>query len=322
MSWKVFVSRKIPEAGINLLEQAGMDVRIHAEPDILLYDRLVQEIGDIDAMISLLSDKIDAELLAHAPDLKIIANYAVGYNNIDLAACSQRNICVTNTPDVLTDATADLTFTLMLSVAKRIAEGDRMVRSGQFAGWGPMLLLGGDITGKTLGIIGAGRIGTAVARRAAGFNMKILYYDLGPNPELEKNGAEFTPLENLISQSDFVTLHVPLNESTFHLLNEQRLAMMKPTAYLINTSRGPVVDEKALVEALRQKVIAGAGLDVFEEEPRLADGLADLPNTVLLPHIASATVDTRTRMSIMAAENIIQRANGEVPQNLVNTDIL
>lgn len=322
MSWKIFVSREIPDAGIDLLKQAGMEVRIHAGSSPPGYDQLVKEAEDADALLTLLSDQIDDNLLAHATNLKIIANYAVGYNNIDIEACTRRNICVTNTPDVLTDATADLSFTLMLSVAKRITEGDHMVRSGQFKGWGPMLLLGGDITGRTLGIIGAGRIGSAVARRAAGFDMKILYYDLEPNPALDKGGAEFSDLDNLLSESDFITIHVPLIESTFHLIDKQKLAMMKPTAYLINTSRGPVVDEKALVIALREKTIAGAGLDVFEDEPRLADGLADLPNTVLLPHIASATVETRTRMSVMAAENIIQRANGEVPENLVNTEVL
>jgi len=257
-----------------------------------------------------------------AEELKIVANYAVGYNNIDIPACTKRKIAVTNTPDVLTDTTADLTFTLMLSVAKRIIEGDNMVRTNNFKGWNPMLLLGSDVSGKTLGILGAGRIGSAMAVRAHGFNMQLLYHDTTRNGNIESNyQAKYVSLDELLNRSDFVTLHIPLNENTTHIINADRLKKMKNTAFLINTSRGPVIDEQALVSALKNKEIAGAGLDVFEDEPVLAPGLAELSNTVLLPHIGSATVETRDKMALMAADNIVNMAQNKIPPNILNKEI-
>ena len=322
MSWKVFISRRIPEPGIRYLEEAGLEVEVYAKDQAIPRKELLEMIPLYDALLSVLTEQVDEKLLEKAGRLKIVANYAVGYNNIDIAACTQRGIAVTNTPEVLTAATADLAFTLILAVAKRIVEGDNMTRSGNFKGWGPLLLLGSDVSGKTLGIIGAGRIGSAVARRATGFDMKILYHDTKQNSELEKKGdAKFVSLDELLEKSDFISLHVPFNENTRHLINMNRLRQMKTGAYLINTSRGPVVDENALVTALKEKIIAGAGLDVFEEEPLLAPGLTELPNTVLLPHIASATVETRTKMALMAAENIISMAQGKIPPNILNKEI-
>jgi len=322
MSWKVFVSRRIPEPGIRYLEDAGLEVDVYAKNRAVPRNELLEMIPLYDALLSVLTEQVDEKLLAKAGRLKIVANYAVGYNNIDIAACTQRGIAVTNTPEVLTAATADLAFTLILAVAKRIVEGDNMTRGGNFKGWGPLLLLGSEVSGKTLGIIGAGRIGSAVARRATGFDMKILYHDTKQNSELEKKcDAKFVSLDELLEKSDFISLHVPFNENTRHLINMNRLRQMKTGAYLINTSRGPVVDENALVTALKEEIIAGAGLDVYEEEPLLAPGLIELPNTVLLPHIASSTVETRTKMALMAAENIISIAQGKIPLNILNKEI-
>ncbi|NOQ97860.1 MAG: D-glycerate dehydrogenase [Calditrichae bacterium] len=322
MRWKVFLSRRIPEPGIRYLKDAGLEVEVYAKDQAVTRQELLEMISQYDALLSLLTEQVDEELLEKAGKLKIVANYAVGYNNIDIAACTQRGIAVTNTPEVLTEATADLTFTLILAVAKRIVEGDDLTRRGLFKGWGPLLLLGADVSGKILGIVGVGRIGSAVARRATGFDMKILYHDTKQNNELEKKyEAKFVSLDELLEKSDFISLHVPLNENTRHMINMNRLRQMKTGAYLINTSRGPVVDENALVTALREKIIAGAGLDVFEEEPLLAPGLTELPNTVLLPHIASATVETRTKMALMAAENIVSMAQGKIPPNILNKEI-
>jgi glyoxylate reductase len=322
MNWRVFISRKIPQAGIDRLEQAGLTVDVYPEDRVIPRKEFLNGRSKYDALLSVLTESIDQELIDHALRLKIVANYAVGYNNIDIAACTRKKIAVTNTPDVLTDTTADLTFTLILAVAKRIIEGDRMVRSGNFFGWNPMLLLGSEVSGKTLGIIGAGRIGSALAARAHGFNMRILYHDKKNNPQLESDfQAEFTSIDDLLRYSDFVSLHVPLNDDTKHMIDGQRLKQMKKDAFLINTSRGPVIDEEALVAALANRTIAGAGLDVFENEPALAADLEKLPNTVLLPHIGSATVETRDKMALMAAENIIKMANNKVPPNILNKEI-
>jgi glyoxylate reductase len=322
MSWRVFISRRIPEAGIKYLRKAGHKVDIYPQEQAIPRRELLETIHQYDALLPVLTEQIDEELLGRAKRLKIVANYAVGYNNIDVAACTSKNIAVTNTPDVLTEATADLTFGLLLGVAKRMIEGDNLTRSGKFAGWGPLMLLGSDVSRKTLGVIGAGRIGSAVIQRAGGFDMKILYTDTQPRPDIEdKFNAKFVSLDELLNESDFVTIHVPLSRETYHLIDANRLNQMKESAYLINTSRGPVVDERALLNALKEKRIAGAGLDVYENEPALAPGLARLTNTVLLPHIASATVETRNKMALMAAENIIKMAQGEIPPNLVNKDL-
>ena len=274
-----------------------------------------------DALLSTLTDKIDAEIMdAGLPTLKIIANFAVGFDNVDLEAAKQRNILVSNTPGVLTNTVAEHTFALMLAIAHRISEGDRFSRAGLYKAWGPQLLLGTDVSGKVLGIVGLGRIGSKVAEHAVrGFGMKVLYTDVKPSPEFEKEyGAVFVEkLEELLPQCDFVSIHVPLLDSTRHLFNEERLKMMKPAAYLINTSRGAVIDEKALAEALAGGVIKGAAIDVFEFEPAIAPELKQLENVIITPHIASATEETRNKMAELAAFNIIEALEGRTPPNLI-----
>jgi glyoxylate reductase len=274
-------------------------------------DDLRQGFSEADAVICTLSDCVDASLLSYAARLKIVANYAVGYNNIDLAAAKARGVVVTNTPDVLTDATADLAWALLLAVARRVGEGDRLMRTGEWSGWAPTHMLGADVSGKTLGIIGMGRIGQAVARRAAGFRMPVLYASRRPCPS--PPGApswHHVPMDEVLRQADFISLHVPLTASTRHMISRKELASMKPTSILINTSRGAVVDEAALVEALKNAVISGAGLDVYEEEPLLHQGLAGLPNVVLLPHLGSATLETRVHMGLICLENIAAVLSG------------
>ncbi|MDO9117967.1 MAG: D-glycerate dehydrogenase [Nitrospira sp.] len=271
-----------------------------------------------DAVICTLADPITDDLLAAAPRLKIVANYAVGYNNIDVAAAARRGIVVTNTPDVLTDATADLTWALILAVARRVVEGDRWARSGTWPGWAPTQMLGTDVTGKTLGIIGMGRIGQAVALRAQGFRMPVIYASRRPCPP-PSGVTTWThrPLKEVLTQADFVSMHVPLSEATRHLIGSRELAMMQSTAFLINTSRGPVVDEAALLVALRQGTIAGAGLDVYEREPVILSGLEQLSNVVLLPHLGSATLDARLKMGMICVENIAAVLGGRAPLNPV-----
>jgi glyoxylate reductase len=274
--------------------------------------------GQADAVICTLTDHVDAALLSHASRLKILANFAVGYNNIDVAAARSRGIIVTNTPDVLTDATADLTWALMLAVARRVVEGDRWMRTGQWSGWAPTQMLSADVSGKTLGIVGMGRIGQAVARRAAGFNMPVIFANRHPCPmPSEVREWKLRTLHEILRHADFITLHVPLTDATRHLIGARELSMMKPTSFLINTARGPVIDEAALVSALQTGTIAGAGLDVYEREPVLQDGLAALPNVVLLPHLGSATQETRVRMGMICLENIAAVLNGTPAPNQV-----
>lgn len=295
-----------------------------ANPEDRAYSKaeLIQAVRGADAVLCLLTDPIDADVLEAARGCRVFANVAVGYNNIDVSAATARDILVTNTPGVLTDATADLTWTLLLGVARRVAEGDRVMRAEAFPGWGMFYMLGGDVTGRTLGLIGPGRIATAVARRAAGFDMTILYHGRHDSPEIDALGGRRVGLDELLRESDFVSLHVPLTDATRHMIDDAALAAMKPTAYLINTARGPVVDEAALVRALRDGTIAGAGLDVYEDEPRMAAGLADCPNTVLLPHLGSATHATRAAMSRIAAENVLAVLQGRRPANPVNPEVL
>ncbi len=285
---------------------------------------LLRGIGNKDGLLCTITDRIDEEVLKLAPDLKVIANCGVGFDNIDVAAAAQRGIPVTNTPGVLTDATADLALALILAITRRVVEGDKRTRAGKFQYWAPLHFLGGQITGKTIGIVGLGRIGEAVARRAAGFDMKVIYCRRQrlDRAEEERLDITFVPFEELLRESDVVTLHVPYTRETHHLIGEKELRSMKPTSYLINTARGSVVDEKALVEALRQGWICGAGLDVYENEPRLSPGLVDLDNVVLLPHMGSATIETRTRMALMAAENLLAGLRGERPPNCLNWDAL
>ncbi|MFH1671431.1 MAG: D-glycerate dehydrogenase [Candidatus Portnoybacteria bacterium] len=316
---KIFVTRQIPEIGIKLLRDKGYDVLVGPEGEIERKE-LLEKVKGVDAILSVLTEKIDGEVMdAAGKQLKIVANYAVGYNNIDLEEAKKRNILVSNTPGVLTDAVSDHAVGLLFAVAQKIVQADKYTREGKYKAWGPELFLGGDISGKTLGVVGFGRIGFTVAERMKnGFNMKIIYHDIGRNEELEKKiGAEFKELDELLKESDFVTLHTALTKETTHLINREKLEMMKPSAYLINTSRGPVVDEKALIEVLKDKKIAGAALDVFEKEPELMPGLVDLDNVVLTPHIASATRETRDKMSEMAASNIVAALDGQIPPNLV-----
>lgn len=320
---KVFVTRQLPEASLEkLMEQ--FDVAVNSEDRVLTREELLKGVAGMDAVLCLLTDTIDAEVLeAAGPQCRIFANYAVGYNNIDVAAATKRGIIVTNTPDVLNDATADLAWALLFSVSRRVVESDRFARTGRFKGWGPMLLLGRDITGKKLGIVGAGRIGYNFAKKARGFDMEILYTSTKPSAIMEKElGARYVDKETLLRESDFVSIHVPLTPDTKHYIGEKELKSMKRTAVLINTSRGPVVDEKALVRALEKGWIWGAGLDVFENEPEIDPGLIGLDNVVIVPHIASATIDTRTNMGLIAAGNIIKVLNGNDPDTCINPEVL
>lgn len=319
---KIFVTREIPESGITKLQEAGHDVVVSEKNGVLTREELIASLTahNPDAVVPLLTDTIDKEIFAAAPNAKIFANYAVGYNNINLTDAKEAGVTITNTPGVLTDTVAEHTVALMLSITSRIAEGDRFTRRGEYDGWAPMLLLGTDLKGKTLGILGAGRIGTRVAEIAHhGLGMNIMYYDVKENTELnEAVDATFkASVEEVLREADVVTVHVPLLESTKHLLNAERLAMCKPSCYIINSSRGPVIDEKALVAALENKTIKGAALDVFEDEPKLADGLALCENVVITPHIASATEETRGKMSDIAAENIIAFLKGDTPPHVV-----
>lgn len=320
---RVFLTRLIPDAGVDLLRRAFPKFSINDSDRVLDRGELKAAVKGMDGIVSLLTDKMDAEVMdAAGSQLKVIANYAVGFDNIDVKAASARGILVTNTPGVLTDATADFAWALLMATARRIPEAERYARAGKFKAWGPKLMLGGDFVGRTLGIVGAGRIGAAVAERSAGWKMRVLYTDEVRNAELEKQvGAKKVDIETLLRESDFVSLHVPLLPSTRHLINADSLRTMKRSAYLVNTSRGPVIDEAALADALEQKVIAGAGLDVFEEEPKIHPKLLKLENAVVVPHIASATIETRDNMAKIAATNAIEALSGKRPPNLVNPEI-
>jgi len=319
---KVYVTRHIPESGITKLKDAGHEVIISDKDGVLTREELVAALQEHDpeAVLCLLTDMIDAEVYDAAPNAKIFANYAVGYNNIDVPAATEKGVTITNTPGVLTDTVAEFAMSMICAVAKRIPEADNFTRRGKYEGWGPMLLLGSDLKGKTLGILGAGRIGTRVAEIAHnGFGMNVVYYDIKQNEFIEK-GAEATfkaTPEEVLREADIVSVHVPLLDSTHHLINAERLAMMKPTASLVNTSRGPVIDENALVDALKNKIIRSAAIDVYENEPALAPGLAELSNVIITPHVASATEETRGKMSEIAAKNILAHLRGETPPNKV-----
>ena len=321
---KVYVTRKLPERGLKIIKES-FDAEVWPEYSPPPKEVIIKKVRDVDALASLLSDKIDAEVFDAAPRLKIVAQMAVGFDNIDVKEATRRGICVTNTPGVLTETTADFAWTLLMAVARRVVEADKYVHNGKWkVGWHPSMLLGRDAYGATIGVVGAGRIGSAVARRARGFNMRIIYYDVVARPELEKEiGAKRVDLETLLSESDFVSVHVPLIKSTYHLINAEKLKLMKKTAYIINNSRGPVVDEKALYKALTEGWIAGAALDVFEQEPTPADNpLLTLDNVVVAPHISSSSHETRSRMAEMVAENLVAFFEGRIPPNLVNREVL
>jgi len=322
MGHTVYVTRTIPQPAIDLLNNE-CDVDMNPDDRAVTQPELVERVKGKDAILCLLTDTIDEHVIEAADKAKVFANFAVGYDNVDVDAATRRGILVTNTPGVLTDTTAELAWALVFAAARRTAEADRYTREGRFVGWSPTLFLGQDITGKTLGVVGAGRIGTAFAEKSRGFRMKILYHDVEPNADFEKRtSGTYVPLESLLRKADIISLHVPLTPTTLHLIGEEELEKMKNTTILVNTSRGPVVDEKALAEALKQGQIAGAGLDVYEEEPKVNPALLTLDNVVLAPHIGSASVETRTKMAVMAAENLLAALRGDVPQNLVNPEAL
>jgi len=321
---KVYITRELPERGLNIIRKY-FDVEVWPDYAPPPKSVIIDEVKDVDALGSLLSDKIDIEVFNAAAKLKIVSQLAVGFDNIDITEATKRGIYVTNTPEVLTDTTADFAWSLLMAVARRIVEADKYVRTGQWkVSWHPAMLAGRDIHHATIGVVGAGRIGYAVAQRAKGFDMKILFYDVVPRPEIEKDlGAKKVDMDTLLKESDFVSIHVPLMKETHHLINAEKLKLMKKTAYLVNNSRGPVVDEKALYEALKKGQIAGAGLDVFEQEPTPLDNpLLKLDNVVVAPHISSASLETRSKMSEMVAENLVSFFQGKRPPNLVNPDVM
>ncbi len=319
----VYVTRQIPDAGLaKLRERCNVTVNPADRP--LSREELLAAVAEADGVLGLLTDKIDAGFFDAARRLKGYANYAVGFDNIDVPEATRRRIPVSNTPDVLTNATAELAWTLLLAVARRVVETDAVMRSGTWPGWGPLQFIGADVTGKTLGIVGAGRIGTAMARMSKGFAMQVLYTSRSrANEALETElGARRVGFDELLAQSDFVSIHAPLNPSTKHLFDAAAFAKMKRTAVLVNTGRGPVVKEEDLVAALNAGTIAGAGLDVYEAEPRMAAGLAQCRNAVLLPHVGSATVSARDGMSLLAAENLLAMLEGRRPPTCLNPEVL
>ncbi len=319
---KIFLTRELPPETMAILRDQSV-LTMNPHDRYLDKQEIIDGVRKVDGLLCLLTDAIDDEILAAGSNLKVVANFAVGFNNIDVSAATRRKIPVTNTPGVLTDTTADMAWALLLAAARRVAEGDRFVRTRAWQGWGPLQYMGGDVTGATLGIIGLGRIGQAVVRRARGFDMKVIYWNrtrLSPEQENEL-GVAYAEMDEVLRRSDFVSLHVALNDETTHLIGAQQLALMKPTACIINTARGPVIDEKALVSALQEGTIGAAGLDVYEHEPELEPGLYDLENAVLAPHLGSATIGTRTKMGNMAAENCLAGCRGERPPNLVNPEI-
>ena len=319
---KVYVTRPVFDEATDRLRRE-FEVELNTEDRILPKQELISHLRDKDGALTLLTDAIDLEVLQSTQRLKVVANFAVGFNNVALDSATKLGVVVTNTPGVLTETTADFAWTLLMAAARRVVEADKFARAGRFRAWGPKMLLGYDIYGKTLGLVGLGRIGQAVARRAAGFNMRVVFHDPESIPEriIKELGVTRLPFDELLRVSDFISLHVPLFPETHHLLNDHTFALMKPTCIVINTSRGPVVDEKALVRAVREGKIAGAGLDVFEREPEIEPELFAMENVILAPHIASASHETRLRMCMMAADNLIAALKGERPPNLVNPEV-
>lgn len=324
---RVFVCRRLPQPALDSLFQAFGEsaVEVFPEDRVITRGELLRAVRGIEALLSILTETIDAEVMdAAGPSLRIVANFAVGYNNIDVSAATSRGIPVTNTPGVLTETTADLAWLLLMSAARRAGEGERYLRAGRWQSWAPMLLLGWDVHGKTLGIYGMGRIGQAVARRARAFDMRVIYHDTrGLTAEEEQElGAAYTDMPGLLAESDFISIHAPLTGETRHAFGPGEFKAMKSTAILVNTARGPIVDEDALAAALQSGEIAAAALDVYEEEPAVHPGLLACENAVLLPHLGSATLETRTKMAQIAAANIIARLRGQRPPNCVNPEVL
>lgn len=316
---KVYIAGPIPEVGLNLLKDQGFEVDMYEGTGIIDKETLKQGVKDADALISLLSTSVDKEVIDAANTLKIITNYGAGFNNVDIDYARQQNIDVTNTPKASTNSTAELTFALVLAVARRIPEGDKLCRTTGFDGWAPLFFRGREVSGKTIGIIGLGEIGSAVARRAKAFDMNILY--TGPHQKVDKEreiGAKYVDLETLLKNADFVTINAAYNPSLHHQIDKAQFEMMKPTSYLINASRGPIVHEKALVQALKDKEIEGAALDVFEFEPEINDELKTLDNVVITPHIGNATFESRDMMSKIVANDTISKLNNDQPKFIVN----
>uniref|UniRef100_A0A7C6EI62 D-glycerate dehydrogenase n=1 Tax=candidate division WOR-3 bacterium TaxID=2052148 RepID=A0A7C6EI62_UNCW3 len=321
---KIYITRKLPQPALDLLKSYFI-LEVYDKDRPIEKKELKKVLYDKTGLIPLLTDNIDKEVLNSAPGLKIISNYAAGYNNIDVAEATKRGIMVTNTPDVLTETTADLTFGMIIGIARRIPEAERFLRKGRFKGWAPMLFLGYDVHQKTIGIIGMGRIGRAVARRAIGFGMKILYYDkIRLSMKQEKiYSLHYKSIDYILKNANFITIHTPLTKETYHLLSDREFSLMKKTAFIINTARGPVIDEKALIRALKNRKIAGCALDVFENEPAVSKELLKMENVLLLPHIGSATYETRTNMALMCAENLITALiKNKIPPNLVNPEVI
>lgn len=321
MKPKVLVTRNIPRDGLTELF-LKCDVDYHDSNEVISTEELFKRVKEIDALLCV-AVRASEDLMEHAPKLKVISNYGVGYDRVDVEAATRRKIIVTNTPDVVTEATAELTFGLILAVTRRIAEADRILKSKVHFRWGPMQLLGFELTGKTLGIIGFGRIGQAVARRAKAFGMNVIYFRRTPRCESldQHDRCFYKPLKTLLKESDIASIHVPLTKKTYHLIGEAQLSLMKKGAYIINTARGPVLDEEALVKALKDGNLAGAGLDVFEREPHIHPELLELDNTVLTPHIGTRTLKTRTAMAKMAAQNLIVALEGKRSPNVVNPEV-
>ena len=321
---RVYVTRRLPQPALDIIRPIA---------DFTLWDRedvppsrqvLLREVTQVDGLLSLLTDRIDGEVMDAAPRLRVVSNFAVGFDNIDIPAATQRRIVVTNTPEVLTETVADFAFCLMLAAARRLVEGDRYARDGKWKTWEPLLLAGQDMYRATLGLIGLGRIGSAVARRAKGFEMRVMYYDPFRREDLEQSlQIEYRPFTDVLRQADFISVHVPLSEQTRHLIGRDQFSMMKPTAVFVNTSRGPVVDQQALAEALAARRIFAAGIDVFEREPVPTDDpLLAMGNAIVAPHIASASIPTRIRMATLAAENLVAVLQGKRPPNPVNPEVL
>ena len=319
--FKVLLAREIPGPAMERLK-GEVDLDCVPEGTKLTKKDLMARIKDKDGFISMLDNPIDGEVLNAATNLKVISNYAVGFNNIDVKTATSKGIVVTNTPGVLTNATADLAWALMMSTSRRILEGDKYLRAGKFDGWAPKLMLGYDFTGKTLGIIGMGRIGSAVAKRASGFEMHVIYHNRHRLSEQEEKdlGVEYVSLDDIITKSDFISIHAPLTDETRHMLGEKQFKSMKKNCILVNAARGPIIDESALVKALKEGWIAGAGLDVYEDEPKVTEELLSMDNVVLEPHIGSATYETRAKMSDMVVDDCLAVLKGNKPANIENSE--
>tara|TARA_R110002049_G_scaffold72490_6_gene187351 strand:+ start:26975 stop:27955 length:981 start_codon:yes stop_codon:yes gene_type:complete len=319
---KIFLTRELPPDSMAILRRHSQ-LTYNQDDRVLDKQELIDGLKDADGLLCLLNDTIDADVINANPNLRVISNFAVGFNNIDVNAATARKLPITNTPGVLTETTADMAFALLMAAARRVAEGDRFVRTRGWNGWGPLQFLGCEVTGATLGLVGLGRIGKSMIQRAKGFEMPVVYWNRTRMSEKEESalGVTYKSLDDVMTHSDFVSVHVALNDETHHLIGAEQISRMKPTGILINTSRGPVVDESALVEALKSRSIGGAGLDVYENEPLLEPELYDLPTAVLAPHLGSATLQTRTKMGNMAAENCLAACDGKRPPNLVNPEV-